>query len=178
VLGEEHPETLSSMNNLAGLYQDQGKYDLAEPLFVKTLEAKRRVLGEEHPNTIRSMDDLASLYLTRTEFNKAEPLLRAALIFRETRQPNAWLTFNTRSQLGGSLAGQKKYAEAEPLLLSGYEGMKANKEKIPATAMNRMLEAGDRIIQLYDAWGKPEKAVEWRKQLGGALELPADPFAR
>ena len=36
-----------------------------------------------------------------------------------------------RSMLGGALLGQKKYAEAEPLLLAGYEGMKARADKIP-----------------------------------------------
>ena len=54
--------------------------------------------------------------------------------FAKSRIPDDWLTFNARSLLGGSLLGQKKYAEAEPLLLSGYEGMKQREDKIPAAA--------------------------------------------
>ena len=51
--------------------------------------------------------------------------------------PDDWRTFNARSLLGGSLLGQKKYAEAEPLLLSGYEGMKQREDKI-SRATNRV----------------------------------------
>ena len=76
VLGEEHPDTLASMNNLAVLYLDQGKYAEAEPLLVKALEVGRRVLGEEHPDTLVSMNNLAVLYLDQGQFAEAEPLLR------------------------------------------------------------------------------------------------------
>ena len=38
---------------------------------------------------------------------------------------------NTKSMLGGALLGQKKYAEAEPLLLAGYEGTKQREATIP-----------------------------------------------
>ena len=62
--------------------------------------------------------------------------------------------------------GQKKFAEAEPLILSGYEGMKAREGKIPAQAKAWLTEAADRIVQLYEAWGKTEKAAEWRGKLG------------
>jgi hypothetical protein len=43
---------------------------------------------------------------------------------REINQPDDWQSFDTRSLLGSALAGQKKFVEAEPLLVSGYEGMK------------------------------------------------------
>ncbi len=35
VLGEEHPDTASSCNNLAGVLQALGRLDEAEPLLVK-----------------------------------------------------------------------------------------------------------------------------------------------
>ncbi len=63
------------------------------------------------------------------------------------------------------LLGQKKYAEAEPLLVQGYEGMKAREAKIPPQSKKRLTEAAERIVQLYDAWGKPDQAAEWRKRL-------------
>ena len=45
VLGKEHPDTLTSVNNLAALYQAQGRYGEAEPLYRRALEASERVLG-------------------------------------------------------------------------------------------------------------------------------------
>ena len=50
---------------------------------------------------------------------------------REKFQPDVWTTFNTKSLLGGAQLGQKKYADAEPLLLAGYDGMKQREKTIP-----------------------------------------------
>ncbi|PVH67903.1 hypothetical protein DL98DRAFT_442468 [Cadophora sp. DSE1049] len=61
VLGLEHPDTLGSMNNLACLYESQGKYEAAEPLYEETLQLKK-VLGLEHPDTLTSINNLAALY--------------------------------------------------------------------------------------------------------------------
>jgi eukaryotic-like serine/threonine-protein kinase len=62
VLGEEHPSTLTYINNLAALYQDQGQFARAEPLFAQSVQISRRVLGDEHPSTLKHIDDLAALY--------------------------------------------------------------------------------------------------------------------
>jgi hypothetical protein len=67
--------------------------------------------------------------------------------------------------LGGSLLRQKKYAEAEPLILSGYEGMKAREARIPPRSKDYLTQAEKRVEELYDAWGRPEKAAEWRANL-------------
>jgi tetratricopeptide (TPR) repeat protein len=48
VLGEEHPSTAASYNNVASNLNAQGKYEQAEPLLRKGLEINQRVLGEEH----------------------------------------------------------------------------------------------------------------------------------
>jgi eukaryotic-like serine/threonine-protein kinase len=65
----------------------------------------------------------------------------------------------------GSLLGQKKYAEAEPLILSGYEGMKTREASIPPQHKPRLTQATGRVVKLYEAWGKPDKAAKWRKEL-------------
>jgi hypothetical protein len=69
------------------------------------------------------------------------------------------------SQLGAALAGQQKFLEAEALLIRGYEGMKAVEAKIPASSQNHLASASKRIVPFYEAWGKPEKAAEWRTKL-------------
>jgi lipopolysaccharide biosynthesis regulator YciM len=68
--------------------------------------------------------------------------------------------------LGGSLLGQKKHAEAEPLLASGYEGMKQRENLIPQQARAVFLkEALQRLVQLYEATGQSEKAAQYRQRL-------------
>ena len=66
--------------------------------------------------------------------------------------------------LGGALLGQKKYAEAEPLLKSGYEGMKQRAEKITPEGQVRLPEALDRLIELAEATGKAEDAKKWKDE--------------
>jgi hypothetical protein len=68
--------------------------------------------------------------------------------------------------LGGSLLGQKKYAAAKPLLLSGYEGLKQRENGIPTAGKPRLKEALQRLVQLYEATGRPEQAAEWKQKLG------------
>jgi eukaryotic-like serine/threonine-protein kinase len=70
------------------------------------------------------LNNLAAFLKSQNQLAEAEPLLRECLVIREKMQPDAWITFDTKSMLGGALLGQKKYAESEPLLLSGLEGMK------------------------------------------------------
>ncbi|KAK2473552.1 hypothetical protein H9L39_15727 [Fusarium oxysporum f. sp. albedinis] len=48
VLGKEHPDTLTSMHNLAATYRNQGRWKEAEELEVRVMETSLRVLGEEH----------------------------------------------------------------------------------------------------------------------------------
>jgi len=67
--------------------------------------------------------------------------------------------------LGGALLGQKKYADAEPLLVAGYEGMKQHEATIPPQRKDRLPEALERLVQLYEATDKPDEAARWRKEL-------------
>jgi hypothetical protein len=56
--------------------------------------------------------------------------------------------------------------------------MKAREAKIPAPLkIPRLPEPADRVIKLYEAWGKPEEARAWKAKLGLA-DLPADVFTR
>lgn len=62
VLGNNHPDVAQSMNSLACLYQDQGKYEQAEKHFVTALHIREMALGERHPDVGMSLNNLASLY--------------------------------------------------------------------------------------------------------------------
>ena len=61
VLGPAHPDVATSLNNLAGLYQAQGKYAEAEPLYRRSLAIREKVLGPDHPDVAVSLNNLASL---------------------------------------------------------------------------------------------------------------------
>ena len=164
-LGPDHPYTKTSKSYLANAYRGAGKPDLAIPLFEEDLKYRKATLGPDHLGTLSSMMDLGEVYCEAKQGAKAEPPLRECLAIREKKQPDVWSTFNTRSLLGGALLGQKKYTEAEPLLMNGYAGMKAREKTIPFSGKMRIPEALDRLIEFYIATNKPEAAAKWRKEL-------------
>jgi tetratricopeptide (TPR) repeat protein len=83
LLGEEHPDTATSLNNLALLYVDQGDYARAEPLYQQALAIRKKVLGEEHPDTATSLNNLARIYRRQGDYARAEPLYQQALAIRK-----------------------------------------------------------------------------------------------
>ena len=71
-LGEDHPETLESRNDLAILYKEQANYDKAEPLLLEAIKCRRVKLGDTHPYTIESINNLIKLYRVWNKPEKAE----------------------------------------------------------------------------------------------------------
>jgi serine/threonine protein kinase/lipopolysaccharide biosynthesis regulator YciM len=177
-LGANHPDTIRAMNNLAGTYWAVGQRDKALPLLEQALMKFKERPGPDHPDTLQCMNNLAAAYQEHGDFAKAEPILRECLTHRQQKQPEAWLTLYTQSQLGASLLGQKQYAAAEPLLLAGYEGMKQREAKIPAVSKKNLTEALDRLVELYDAWGKPDQAARWRAEREKLPKPPEPPKAK
>ncbi|KAJ9636760.1 hypothetical protein H2199_007754 [Coniosporium tulheliwenetii] len=74
VLGDEHPDTLSSIANLASTYMEQGRRKEAEELRLQVVETTKRVLGDEHPDTLISIANLASTYREQGRWTEAEEL--------------------------------------------------------------------------------------------------------
>jgi tetratricopeptide (TPR) repeat protein len=83
VLGAEHPDTAGSLTNLADLYKAQGKYEQAEPLYLRALEILDKVLSPEHPDKISPSNNLAEMYKDQDKYEQAEPLYLKALVIKE-----------------------------------------------------------------------------------------------
>jgi hypothetical protein len=52
VLGEDHPDTMTSKDHVTNVLRQRAKYDEAEPLYRETLAQREKVLGEDHPDTL------------------------------------------------------------------------------------------------------------------------------
>jgi serine/threonine protein kinase/Tfp pilus assembly protein PilF len=163
-LGSQHPDVARSLSNLGGVLQAQGKLAEAETVFREALAMRRKLLGSEHPGVAILLGGLAEVLLAQGKFAEAEASARECLAVREKRVPESWEMFDARSLLGATLLGQKKYAEAEPLLTTAYKGMKEREDRIPADEKRRLKEALQRLVELYEATGKPEEAAKWRQK--------------
>ncbi len=94
---------------------------------------------------------LGSALLKQQQWTEAAAVLRECLTIRCKKQPDDWATFDARSLRGAALWGQKKYADAEPLLVQGYEGMKQRETTIPPQSKVRLSEALERLMRFYEA---------------------------
>ena len=162
-LGVDNPDTLRSMSRLADAHMAGGHVDRALPLYLEALSHGKAAMGAEDLEVLAFMNNLGRAYLA-SEPALAEPVLRDALAAWMKKARDDWHTYEAGSLMGGFLLIRKNYAGAEPYLIQGYEGMKSREDRIPARSRRRIDEARARIIALYEAWGKPEKAEEWRKR--------------
>src|SRR2546423_1842602 len=72
--GRKPPSTLTSVNNLALVLRDQGKYEEAEQVHRRALEGYEKSLGREHPSTLTSVYCLAYLYHQCKRYDAASEL--------------------------------------------------------------------------------------------------------
>jgi hypothetical protein len=155
IQGAAHPDAAACRNQLAVAYRLAGRPTEAALLFDRT------------PNTPGHAAALAARGLTLLLEKKpaeAELKLRECLTLRRKIQPGDWTTFDTESALGEALLDQKKFAEAEPLLRSGYEGLRQRADAIPAQDKPRLTKAIERLVELYEAQGKADEAAKWRAE--------------
>ncbi len=166
LLGDEHPNTARALHNQAGIVRRQGKLEAAETMLREALAARRNMLGSEHPDVATSLEDLAEVLREAGKVDEVEALLRECLSIREKRLPDRWPTFSARSALGENLIARKNYAEAELLLISGYNGLNERQAKIPAGSKQCFKQAIQRLIRLYEETARPDTAAEWKQRLG------------
>ena len=83
MLGADHPDTLTSRNNLAGAHRAAGDLGRAIPMYEQVLADRLRVLSADHPDTLTSRNSLAGAYQTAGRMAEAIPLYEQVLADRE-----------------------------------------------------------------------------------------------
>jgi tetratricopeptide (TPR) repeat protein len=116
VLGEEHPDTASSYNNVAFTLVAQGKYAEAQPLCEKSLAIYRRTLGDRHTDTSRGYNNVAANLNRQGKYAEAQPLYQKALaIWRDLEGEFHVDTAQCYVNVAGNLHAQGKHALAMPV---------------------------------------------------------------
>jgi tetratricopeptide (TPR) repeat protein len=154
--GTEHSEIAACRNQLAIAYRLAGRITEAAGLFDQSSDS---------PEKASALALAGATLLLQNKPVQAELTLRKCLAMRQRLLPDDWTTFDTQSLLGEALLEQKKLADAEPLLLTGYEGLKARADSVPPPEQVCIRKAGERLVRLYQSWGKTDEAAKWRKQL-------------
>ena len=125
ILGEEHPDTLSSLASLSTTYWNQGRWKEAEQLDIQVMESCKRIFGEEHPDTLSSMANLAATYRNQGHWKEAKHLEvqvmeRCKRILGE-EHPD---TLRSMASLAATCQNQGHWKEAEQLDVQVIESCK------------------------------------------------------
>jgi serine/threonine protein kinase/tetratricopeptide (TPR) repeat protein len=168
VHGEMDPHTLTSQAALILVYLAQGRRGDANPL-MRDLQEKAQRHPERMPGF--AMWHIASVghaLLRERDPVEAESFARLMLDLAAKQPLDDWSRPAAKSLLGACLLGQKRYAEAEPLLQGGYNGLLMLERDDASRRQPYLPEALERLVHLYDEWNKPDEAARWRKELEAA----------
>jgi hypothetical protein len=158
------------LESLSSCHEQLKQYAQAEVWRRKLLPVVKMRNGPESAEYAEELTRLGSNLLEQQKPAAAGPILSESLAILQQKHPDAQDTFHTESLLGAALSGCQKYADAEPLLVQGYLGMSKSAKALgqknhdPRTGQ-RQIDALDRLVQHYGAWGKAEAAEKWRKEL-------------
>jgi serine/threonine-protein kinase len=145
---------LASREGLARVAAARGDATGAEASLRQILEAQRHWDLPPGLPLAATLFALGEVLLARNQAAAAEPLLREALDLRLRELVGRHKDVAAaRGALGASLVPQRRYADAEPLLIESLAGLRGR----PAAT-----QAGARLVRLYEAWGRPEKADAYR----------------
>jgi tetratricopeptide (TPR) repeat protein len=160
-VGDDTTGVPDGLMTLAGLLREEGK--LVE--WNQCLEQAAALFRRIPSRMIQSSNILAGLAERQgdnKEFTAAERAARGCLEIREQQIPDDWRTFSARSYLGVILLEQKRYTDCEPLLLSGYNGLKEREATIPRVGKVRLKQTAECLVKLYEAAGQDDKAAQWK----------------
>jgi non-specific serine/threonine protein kinase/serine/threonine-protein kinase len=152
--------------DLAEAYASVGNLEQAVPLLhqaARGVEARKFL----HPQSSRIVRGLSACYEDLKQYEQAEVWRRKWLaVLEDTAGPDSAAYAVEQSALGANLLQQERYAEAEPFLLSGYEGMNRHDASLPVEGPRSLIAALERLVQLYEDWDKPDDAAKWQAKLG------------
>jgi eukaryotic-like serine/threonine-protein kinase len=116
-----------------------------------------------NPGGVNCLNVLGAALVAQGRFDEAVSYLREAHGVYEANKTSVrgWHRSDASSAFGAALAGQRQFAQAEPLLITGYEGLR----DLPGAPRAHLRAALERLVDFYVASGRPEQAVAWRNRL-------------
>jgi tetratricopeptide (TPR) repeat protein/CHAT domain-containing protein len=163
IWGSNHPNIVTSLDELAGLYYFQGCYAKAEALYIKSLAITKRLRGNNHSDVVARMNNLAGIYYLQGRYTDAEQnyvqVLQITKHLLEDENPDIATSLNNLAVI---YYAQARYDEAEPLYLKALEIRKrclGDEDSSVANSLNS-------LAQLYKSQGRyPEAEHLYLKSL-------------
>lgn len=168
-VGEQSIAYALDLGCLGWLHFQRGDYPKAEEeLRVSQAIARSSQVPQGEQDYVGGTVTLALAMTRNGKAVEAEPLLRESLVLAKNNHlEGTALPENVSAALGECLLDQKRYADAEPLLLVGYTASRKRLgENDPTT-----VAAARRLHEMYTAWNKPAEAARFAVQASSAASI-------
>ena len=154
---ENDPFIALHLSHISLEYLEQGNLARADFFGDLAVRTWRRKPDSNPLASPRIITPLGAIRLAQHRYADAEALLRESLELAERFWPEGEYRFLIMSLLGASLTGQQKHDEAENFLTPACVGLLRGHTNLPPflQPVRRTTESLERLVQLYDAWGKP-----------------------
>lgn len=159
VYGEKAPQVADQLLNIAFLREKQNDSIGAIPALRESVAITSGVRPAGDPNLVFAQQWLAVDLCTTGQAAEGEALLRSAMAALPVDTTRT-MPYRVRTNLGYCLMKQQKFAEAEPLMIEAESRLRS----IPNVAVWQKL-AIQRLVELYNTWGKAPEAMAWRGKL-------------
>ncbi|NNE59268.1 MAG: tetratricopeptide repeat protein, partial [Woeseia sp.] len=166
VFPDGHPDLASSLGALGNWLTNAGRYADAEPLVQESVAMRQQIFGDEHIHTAVGLSALAQLYLATGRVDDArEAADNAHTVLAEQLGEDHWRTAWAAGIEGSAMAELKQFDQAEKMLLESLSILR----KGPGSGSRTVYIAitAGYLADLYQDWGRPEQAAEYRAMLNG-----------
>ena len=170
VLGDEHPATLSSINNLAETLRALGETQTARDLHQKALDVRRRVLGDKHRATLASINNLASTLKALGETQAARDLHQEALdVSRRVLGDEHPSTLVSINNLASTL---KALGDTQTALVLNQEALDGRRRVLGGEHPDTLISIHNLLLTLRDGEGMGTDPASIQELLQGVRKLP------
>ena len=149
VLGDDHPDTLATMNNVASILVNKGNFKTALEIYEQVLQQEKEVLGEDHPSTLTTMTNLGSVLSNQANYDAAMEIYKEVL-----QQQKAVLGEDHSS----TLITMNNLASVHDSQGNDEAALEIHKEVLQHDKAGKNLALGQRKQELY------KKVLQYRKR--------------
>ncbi|CAO2655105.1 Nn.00g101690.m01.CDS01 [Neocucurbitaria sp. VM-36] len=167
-IGEDHIDTLHTLNNMGVIHHDQGRFPIAESYHRKALEMKHRIFGGQHLETLLTLNNLALALESQSKHDDAEKLFRRALRGRRRLLPSDHIDILVSiSNLGVQLQIRGSILESQKL----HEAALLGRERILGERHPETLKSKGNLALALSSQGQHEQSNKMLRQVCDAYKV-------
>ena len=167
-LGKNHPNTLATVDKMAGVFRDKGEYDKALEWYQRALDGKEIALGKDHPDTLATVNNMAMVYRHKGEYGKALSWYQRALDGREMAlgkdHPDTLGTVNNMAMV---FQDKGEYDKARSWYQRALDGAEMSLGKDHPNTLGTV----NNMAMVFQRKGQYDKALKWYQRALDGKEM-------